>query len=503
MPYPQITHHGAVNGVTGSCHELHADAAQSYLIDCGLFQGADTSGDGKAGPSSLNIEFPLATVRALIATHVHIDHVGRIPHLLAAGFDGPILCSEPSAKLLPIVLEDAFKLGVSRDQKQVERYIALVEQRIIALPYNTWFSLRDSDDLVCRIRLQRAGHILGSAYVEFDLGYPKTGEKKRVVFSGDLGAPHAPLLPAPKPPYGADVLVIESTYGDRQHEDRRTRRQCLERVVEQALTDNGTVLIPAFSIGRTQELLYELEEIIHSAQSKSSRPSSTRGGEGDFQQSSLGTNWPELPVILDSPLASRFTAVYRELQPFWNQEALRRVKSGRRPLGFEQLITVDSHGDHMRMVQHLARTARPAIVIAGNGMCSNGRIVNYLKAMLGDQRHNVLFVGYQAVGTPGQAIQTFGPVGGYVDIDGERFDIRAGIATIGGYSAHADQDGLVRFVTGMRKPPLHVRIVHGEPKAKQALAARLTALYESKQLALHLTIPQKGISADATTMETV
>jgi len=157
----------------------------------------------------------------------------------------------------------------------------------------------------------------------------------------------------------------------------------------------------------------------------------------------------------------------------------------------------------MRMVQHLARTARPAIVIAGNGMCSNGRIVNYLKAMLGDQRHNVLFVGYQAVGTPGQAIQTFGPVGGYVDIDGERFDIRAGIATIGGYSAHADQDGLVRFVTGMRKPPLHVRIVHGEPKAKQALAARLTALYESKQLALHLTIPQKGISADATTMETV
>ncbi|MGE6659857.1 MBL fold metallo-hydrolase RNA specificity domain-containing protein [Pseudomonas sp. NPDC077408] len=489
MSYPQISHHGAVNGVTGSCHELHADTAHSYLIDCGLFQGADISKDGKSGQGSLDIEFPLDSVRALIATHVHIDHVGRIPYLLAAGFDGPILCSEPSAKLLPIVLEDAFKLGVSRDQKQVERYIALVEQRIIALPYNTWFTLRDAEDLVCRIRLQRAGHILGSAYVEFDLAYPKAGEKKRVVFSGDLGAPHAPLLPAPKSPYGADILVIESTYGDRQHEDRRTRRQRLEAVIEKALKDQGTVLIPAFSIGRTQELLYELEAIIHSKTKRlpAVGASLLANSPGDATNT---VNWPELPIILDSPLASRFTAAYRELQPFWNQEALKRVQSGRRPLGFEQLITVDSHSAHMRMVQHLARTARPAIVIAGNGMCSSGRIVNYLKAMLEDSRHNVLFVGYQAAGTPGRAIQTYSSDGGYVDLDGERLDIKAGVASIGGYSAHADQEGLVKFVTSMRRWPSHIRIVHGESKAKQALAARLSVIYRDKQQPLQLEIPQ-------------
>jgi len=142
------------------------------------------------------------------------------------------------------------------------------------------------------------------------------------------------------------------------------------------------------------------------------------------------------------------------------------------------------------MVGYQARSARPAIVIAGNGMCSSGRIVNYLKAMLGEPRHNVLFVGYQASGTTGQIIQTFGPKGGYLDLDGERLAIRAGVTTIGGYSAHADQDGLVKFVTSMRRRPSHICIVHGESKAKQALAARLAAIYQDKQQPLQLEIPQ-------------
>lgn len=353
MSYPEILHHGATQGVTGSCHQLLMDAQHSLLIDCGLFQGAETSAEGRAGAGSLAIDFALDTVKALIATHVHVDHVGRIPYLLAAGFKGPILCSEPSAKLLPIVLEDAFKLGVSSDQRQVERYLELIGQRSIALPYKHWFTLADTSTLLCRIRLQRAGHILGSAYVEIDLTYKAIGRKRRILFSGDLGAPHAPLLPAPRPPYRADTLVIESTYGDRLHEDRRSRRQRLETMIEQALADRGSVLIPAFSIGRTQELLYELEEIIY--RKTRSRPAAR---EADVRSSSHA-DWPQLPIILDSPLASRFTQAYRELQPFWDREATKRARSGRQPLGFEQLITVENHADHLRMVEHLASTARP------------------------------------------------------------------------------------------------------------------------------------------------
>ncbi len=553
MHYPIIEHHGAKDGVTGSCHQLRMDATTSLLIDCGLFQGNDASIPGEPGADRLAIEFSLDTIKALIVTHVHIDHVGRIPYLLAAGFEGPILCSEPSAKLLPIVLEDAFKLSFSRDHAQIEKYIRLVEQRIITLPYQHWFTLDDSDGLLARIRLQRAGHILGSAYVEIDLSYPQTGEGKLVVFSGDLGAPHAPFLMPPESPERADILVIESTYGDRLHEDRSTRRQRLEAVIEQALEDQGTVLIPAFSIGRTQELLYELEDIIQSKQRTaadlSPLPSGERGtandeapatsdmlplpsGEragvrgaasaeaaSDSDQPPLpsgeragmrgkardvalassdmlplpsgeragvrGTepsdkakphtepNWPELPIILDSPLASRFTEAYRNLKPYWNQEARERIQFGRRPLAFEQLVTIDSHSDHQSVVNHLAQTARPAIVIAGGGMCSGGRIVNHLKAMLGDKRHNVLFVGYQAKGTPGHQIQAYGPKGGYVDLDGERFDIRARITSVGGYSAHADQKGLVEFVTGMRQWPAEIRLVHGEQQAKRVLKSAL------------------------------
>jgi metallo-beta-lactamase family protein len=451
----EILHHGAVGGVTGSCHELRVSDRDAILVDCGLFQGAENSGKG-ANARNLAIEFPVDHVRALIVTHVHIDHVGRIPYLLAAGFSGPIVCSQPSALLLPVVLEDALKIGVTRNRSLVQRVMRKLKQMIRPVPYGEWRSIDVNGETPLAIQFRRAGHILGSAWVDCRVG--EDDEEQHVIFSGDLGANETPLLAPPDQPEGCDVLVMESTYGDRRHEGREARQQALENVIREALSDRGTVLIPAFSIGRTQELLYELEDILHR----------NRGAEAVD-----GLPWDDLEIVLDSPMAATFTELYRVLRPFWDDEARARVASGRHPLDFDQLTTIDSHDDHLRAVHYLAKTGRPVVVLAAGGMCAGGRVVNYLKAMLAEPRNDILFVGYQAQGTPGRDIQRHGPRGGYVELDGERFDIRARIHTISGYSAHADQQGLIDFVRNMTNRPGRVRLIHGDPEASEILARKL------------------------------
>ncbi len=449
----KLIHHGARHSVTGSCHELQLRGGSGLLIDCGLFQGREAG-------EQLEVNFAVDHLCGLVLTHVHIDHVGRLPYLLAAGFKGPIYCSQPTAMLLPTVLEDALKISFTRERRKIRHFLEIIENQLHPLEYNNWHLIDTKAKDSLEIRLQPAGHILGSAYLECRIK-TSTGQSARILFSGDLGAPYAPLLPAPKPPYGADLVVLESTYGNRQHESRKERKEKLQRMIELALQDRGVILIPAFSIGRTQELLYEIEELIHRNRQR-------------FAARNLP--WEELEIILDSPLASRFTKLYRELQPFWDAEAKGTLKRGRKPLAFEQLTTIDNHQDHLHTVDYLKRKARPCIVIAASGMCSGGRIVNYLKAMIGDPRTDILFSGYQASGTPGRAIQKYGHRGGYVILDDKRYDIRARIHTISGYSAHADQRNLVNFIKRMRKTPQHVRLVHGESDAQQVLRKQLEQL---------------------------
>ena len=447
---PHISHHGGASGVTGSCHELHCTTTQSLLVDCGLFQGDDQR--------TPEIEFSLKAVRALIVTHVHLDHVGRIPYLIAAGFSGPIYCSPVSAVLLPVVLEDAMKVGVTRNERLLQEALRRIKAQVVVCDLGAWVSVDTVNGRSVAIKLQPAGHILGSAYVQIRLGATNALPRQRVVFSGDLGAPYTPLLSAPRSPYAADVLVLESTYGDRLHEQRRQRRDQLRQIIQRCFENRGVILIPAFSIGRTQELLYELEDLIHR-----------------FRQQSVATglNWDDLEVIVDSPLAANFTQMYRTLRPFWDKEARSRLRRGRHPLSFEQITTIDSHEAHLHTVRYLTKNARPCIVVAASGMCSGGRIVNYLKAMLSDKRTDLLFVGYQASGTPGHDIQTYGPRGGYVVLDGQRYDINCGIYSLAGYSAHADQTNLLNFVRRMRRPPQRIILVHGERDAREALRTKL------------------------------
>jgi len=454
----KIVHHGAVDGVTGSCHQLFFGSEDSsILIDCGLFQGTEVSEDNGSAVDQLKINFPVENIKALVVTHVHIDHVGRIPYLLAAGFRGTIYCSYPSAELLPLVLEDAIKIGFTRNQRLIDKFLTQIEKQIKPLPYKKWQKIDDA----LKIKLQPAGHILGSAYVEVD--YHETDEKAqkkrkiktRIVFSGDLGATYSPLLAAPRSPYRSDVLVLESTYGDKVHQNRKSRRKALAEVINRAVENRGVILIPAFSIGRTQELLYEIEELLHKQKIE------------------------DIEVIVDSPMAAKFTAIYRKLKKYWDREAKRKLNRGRHPLAFEQLWTVDEHKEHLQTVKYLKKTARPTIVIAASGMCSGGRIVNYLKALIEDERTDILFVGYQAQGTPGRTIQKYGPRKngsnnsrvGWVELEGKKYDINAEVHTISGYSAHADQRNLVNFIKRMRHKPNDIRLVHGDAEAKASLAA--------------------------------
>ncbi|RTE86076.1 MULTISPECIES: MBL fold metallo-hydrolase RNA specificity domain-containing protein [Gammaproteobacteria] len=468
----QFIHHGAREGVTGSCHELKFPHGRSLIVDIGLFQGAETSGSSHHNRGSANhqeVDFPINHIDALVITHCHIDHVGRLPWLLMAGFRKPIYCTQATAHLLPMVIEDALKVGLTRDRGLIEGVLGVIERLLVPVEFDVWQRI---DALDVSIRFRQAGHILGSAFVEVGIGstsMPTSGtgfslsqesDKRgqaeaspRVVFSGDLGCKNSPLLPDPAPLERADVLVLESTYGDKNHENRAERQERLQSVVEKCMRDRGTVLIPAFSIGRTQELLYELEDIL-------------------FHERQNNPDWKDILVILDSPMAAKFTEKYKVMKSLWDQESKHRVSVNRHPLDFERLHVIDSHDEHQRIVHYLQQSGDPCIVIAASGMCTGGRMLNYLKALLPDSRTDVLFVGYQAQGTPGRDIQKYGPRCGYVELDHEKVWIKAGIHTLGGYSAHADQQELIEFVQTAEHIG-QIRLVHGDSGAKSALAEKL------------------------------
>jgi metallo-beta-lactamase family protein len=284
---------------------------------------------------------------------------------------------------------------------------------------------------------------LGSCFIRFEVN----ASGKSIVFSGDIGPKDTPLLPDPDIPGACDLMVLESTYGNRIHDDRTRRIKRLEQVLLRALSDGGKVFIPAFALGRCQELMYEMDRVF------------------------AGTAFDKpIPVFLDSPLGLTLTGIYSNLSPYWDETARGYLKHGDHPIDFESLYGVKQYKHHLQLID----LPGPAIIIAGSGMCTGGRILSHLAQGLEDPKNDILFVGYQAPGTLGKEIATYSEKpNGYVVMDGQRVEIKARVNVLSGYSAHADQQGLVDWVGAMEQRPKEIRLVHGDPGAKKALAEKL------------------------------
>jgi len=446
----QVTFVGACGTVTGSSTRLDF-GRHRLLVDCGMFQGDDEL----EARNWDRFPFEPAGIDAVLLTHAHLDHTGLLPKLVAGGFRGPIYCSRATRPLARLVLEDAAELqeeearfaakkGYSRHaeprplfgRRDAERAIELLEP----VRFHETFEVVPG----VTARLLRAGHLLGAASIEVgakDAG----GARRRWLFSGDVGRYDVPILVDPEPPEEpVDALLLESTYGDREHE-RSDPAEALAAVIERAFARGGSVLLPAFALGRTQDLLYHLSTLVD-----------------------RGRLDPDC-VFLDSPMAIRATEIYRQATPEFDEEMRGRIANGDNPLAtdrFRRARTVDES-------KALNERAEPAVIVAASGMATGGRIVHHLARRLPDARTAVVFVGYQASGTRGRALLDGAHT---ASIHGRRIEARAEIVQIGGLSAHADAGELVRWCRALPAPPRRIFLNHGEDPARKALSATLVEL---------------------------
>ena len=447
MAVPDVIHLGAENCVTGSCHLLQWNGL-NIMVDCGAVQGRDQAVPVNEWPvKPSNVDF-------LFITHAHIDHTGRIPELITGGFHGDIICSHPTRALLPVMLMDAMHF-MDIKGTEYQKILKNIDELSWGFEYDQEFDLKNG----VTFSLGRAGHILGSSFIRFRS--EKGGEEYSVQFSGDLGNFDTPILPDPDTPWPCDLLVLESTYGDRLHEGRGERLDALGKALTSALEQGGKVYIPAFALGRTQELLFELDRLFTEEEWSDRFPLLATRGRGRAP----------VPVFLDTPLGTKITESFSSMAKFWDREAKDLLRSGDQPFDFEGLYSVLRYADHVKVLEY----DRPAIIIAGSGMCTGGRIVEHLREGLKMPENHVLFVGYQASGTPGRDILKYSRrPGGYVVLQGERVPIKAQVTLLSGYSAHADSRGLVRWVSSMPEKPGRIKLVHGDPHAQSALRDKLS-----------------------------
>jgi metallo-beta-lactamase family protein len=434
---------GAAGTVTGSKFLLEHEG-QRVLIDCGLFQGQKELRQRNWQP----LPVPASSLDAIVLTHAHIDHTGGLPRVVREGYNGSVYCTPGTRDLSALLLPDsahlqeeearyANKERYSRHQPALPLYGVKDAQRAISLMET--FGYERPKQILPGITLTfyRAGHILGSAVCAFDL--KSTGQ--RVVFSGDLGRYNAPILRDPESVSGATTLVVESTYGDREHGETRPE-EALCNAVKRAHDRRGMVIIPAFAVGRTQELLYHLRNLEEAGRI------------------------PEMDVFVDSPMACDATPIYLAHPEEHDLEMMSIAERGKTPLATRRtrFVTSPNESKQLNMIEG------PGIIISASGMATGGRVLHHLKHRLPDARNTVLFVGYQSVGTRGRRLLDGEK---QLKIHGEMVPVEADIRVVSGFSAHADWTETLRWMEGFESPPRQTLLVHGEPSALQALKNRV------------------------------
>ena len=428
----KLTFCGAARGVTGSCYYLETPDG-SIVVDCGTFQG----GKDPDGQNRAPFPFEPKHVLGAVLTHGHLDHVGRLPWAHREGFSGTVIGHPATLDIAKLIMSDTAKLGLIAGKKPLytQRDVDATMKRTLPVAYRRKCQLGPFT-----VELHDAGHILGSSSVR--VSWQESGAQRAILFSGDLGVLDTPIIRDPTTDWRksdiVDFVVTESTYGGRNHPNRAVARKTFRDAILHAVSDGGKVLIPAFAIGRTQEVLYELNTLVENKYLK------------------------DVPVIVDGPLGLDATEVYDRHRDCYDEEAHALIHSGDIPLEFTGLF-----GARFRRSSEAARTIDgPAIIVAGSGMCSGGRIREYLREYLPDPRTDVIFVGYQAQGTLGRELQRGD---NRVTIDGCQIDVRAVVTTISGFSAHADRDALANWLEHVpRKPGGAVFVTHGEEEASRS-----------------------------------
>lgn len=432
---------GAAQNVTGSRHLLHANGTR-LLVDCGLYQERQFR-ERNWAPFTV----PPESIDAVLLTHAHLDHCGLLPKLVKEGFKGNIYCTDATAEIARIILLDSAKLQEEDAEYKLKRHKK--EGRKGPYPVVPLYTVADAEACFPHFRDVKyktpveispgveatfcdAGHVLGSSIIKVKVS--RNGQDRTILFSGDVGRPHRPIVRDPSLVDEADYILVESTYGDRVHKGPEDTKKMIGEVINSTIQAGGNIIVPSFALERSQELLYFINEL------------------------QLENAIPHLTVYLDSPMASRITKVFKRHRELYDKEMTEYVKNHESPFDFVGLKMAGT-SEESKAINHVRP---PVMIIAGSGMCTGGRIKHHLVNNITKRQNTIMFVGYQAVGTLGRRI-----VDGEkeVRILGQEYPVKARVVRINGFSAHADKEELLEWLSGLKRPPRKLFVVHGESES--------------------------------------